>query len=123
LEEHLHQSKPEKSHQQQETGTPSTSFRPYLEPAIYKLETPRVLHGHILETAVRIGNMIDELGICPETTPASLAASALALTNEQLGTEKTNAEIAKVCTISAATLQKCLKRIEEWKPVLMKTEG
>ena len=67
--------------------------------------------------------MIDELGICPETTPASLAASALALTIEQLGTEKTNAEIAKVCTISAATLQKCLKRIEEWKPVLMKTEG
>jgi len=123
LEEHLHQSKPEKSHQQQETGTPSTSFRHYLEPAIYKLETPRVLHGRILETAVRIGNMIDELGICPETTPASLAASALALTNEQLGTEKTNAEIAKVCTISAATLQKCLKRIEEWKPVLMKTEG
>lgn len=123
LEEHLHQSKPEKSHQQQETGTPSTSFRHYLEPAIYKLETPRVLHGRILETAVRIGNMIDELGICPETTPASLAASALALTIEQLGTEKTNAEIAKVCTISAATLQKCLKRIEEWKPVLMKTEG
>ena len=123
LEEHLHKSKPEKSHQHQETGTPSTSFRHYLEPAIYKLETPRVLHGRILETAVRIGNMIDELGICPETTPASLAASALALTIEQLGTEKTNAEIAKVCTISAATLQKCLKRIEEWKPVLMKTEG
>ena len=100
--------------------TPSTSFKHYLEPAVYKLETPRSLHGAILEFAGKIGDAIDELGICPETTPSSLAASALALTCEKFNLEKSNAEVAKVCAISAATLQKCLKRIESWRPVLFK---
>jgi transcription initiation factor TFIIB len=106
-------------------GTPSTSFRHYLEPAIFKLETPRVYHGRIVEEATRIGNLIDELGICPETTPSSLAACSLSLALEILRIQKTNAEIAKVCTISAATLQKSLKRIESWKSVLVsgKTES
>ncbi len=102
------------------TETPSTSFKHYLEPAIYKLETPRAYHGQILEFATIIGDAIDELGICPETTPSSLAASALALTCEKFSIEKSNAEVAKVCSISAATLQKCLKRIESWRPVLFK---
>lgn len=100
--------------------TPSTNFRHYLEPAIYRLETPRSLHGQIADYAGAIGDAIDELGICPETTPSSLAASALTLTCEKFKIEKTNAEIAKVCSISAATLQKCLKRIESWRPVLSK---
>jgi len=100
--------------------TPSTSFKHYLEPAIYKLETPRALHGQIYEFAAKIGDMIDELGICPETTPSSLAACALSLTCEKFSVVKTNAEVAKVCSISAATLQKCLKRIESWRPVLFK---
>lgn len=108
---------------EKKSDTPSTSFKHYLEPAVYKLETPRSLHGHILEFASKIGNAIDELGICPETTPSSLAASALALTCEKFSVSKTNAEIAKVCSISAATLQKCLKRIESWKPVLFKATG
>jgi len=98
----------------------STCFKHYLEPAVYKLETPRSLHGIILEFACKIGDAIDELGICPETTPSSLAASALALTCEKFKLEKSNAEVAKVCSISAATLQKCLKRIDSWRPVLFK---
>lgn len=98
------------------------NFKHFLEPALSRLETPRTLHGGILETASRVGDMIDELGICPETTPSSLAASALAITCEKLGVVKTPAEIAKVCSISAATLQKCLKRIEAWKPHLFRTE-
>ena len=105
---------------EKKTETPSTSFKHYLEPAVYKLETPRALHGVILEFAAKMGDMIDELGICPETTPSSLAASALSLTCEKFSLEKSNAEIAKVCSISPATLQKCLKRIDEWRPVLFK---
>jgi transcription initiation factor TFIIIB Brf1 subunit/transcription initiation factor TFIIB len=100
--------------------TASTCFKHYLEPAVYKLETPRSLHGAILEFACKIGDTIDELGICPETTPSSLAASALALTCEKFKLEKSNSEVAKVCSISAATLQKCLKRIDSWRPVLFK---
>jgi transcription initiation factor TFIIIB Brf1 subunit/transcription initiation factor TFIIB len=105
-------------------ATPSTHFRHYLEPAIYRLETPRLLHNQIVSLATHLGVLIDELGICPETTPSSLAASALALTCETMGLEKTNAEVAKVCTISVATLQKCLKRIEPWRTILFKgSEG
>ena len=100
--------------------TPSTSFKHYLEPAIFRLETPRVLHGQLLEFAVRVGDLIDELGICPETTPSSLAASSLSLACEKFGIAKSNADIARVCSISAATLQKCLKRIDSWRSVLFK---
>jgi len=100
--------------------TPSTSFKHYLEPAIYRLETPRVLHGQLLGFAVRVGDLIDELGICPETTPSSLAASSLSLACEKYDIAKSNADIARVCSISAATLQKCLKRIDSWRSVLFK---
>ena len=120
LEEHRHSSAPTHVAAEVKTTTPSTSFRHYLEPAIYRLETPRSLHGHILELAVRLGNTIDELGICPETTPSSLAASSLSLACEKLGVEKCNTDIAKVCSISAATLQKCMKRIQNWRTVLLK---
>jgi transcription initiation factor TFIIB len=123
LEEHLHaeaKALPACSIQEKKTETPNTCFKHYLEPALYKLETPRSLHGAILEFAAKIGDAIDELGICPETTPSSLAASALALTCEKFKLEKSNSEVAKVCSISAATLQKCLKRIESWRPVLFK---
>jgi transcription initiation factor TFIIB len=121
LDEHLHTASAEAVEKKIET--PSTNYRHYLEPSIYRLETPRALHGQILEFASRIGHTIDELGICPETTPSSLAASALALTCEKFGLGKSNAEVAKVCSISAATLQKCLKRIESWRPILMKDAG
>lgn len=114
LEEHLHTTPTT----EKKAETPSTHFRHYLEPAIYKLETPRLLHTQIVALATKIGNMIDELGVCPETTPSSLAASALSLACERLGLEKTNVEVAKVCSISVATLHKCLKRIESWRGVL-----
>lgn len=120
LEEHLHSAKPTHYQMEKKVETPSTNFKHYLEPAIYRLETPRAHHGQILEFASRMGNTIDELGICPETTPSSLAASALKLTLDAFKLSKTNAEIAKVCTISVATLQKCLKRIESWRPILFK---
>jgi transcription initiation factor TFIIIB Brf1 subunit/transcription initiation factor TFIIB len=104
-------------------ATPSTSFRHYLEPAILRLETPRTMTSHMLTYASQYGNMLDELGVCPETTPPSLAACALSLACLKLGLPKANADIASVCGISMATLQKCLKRIEPWKPVLFKEEN
>lgn len=103
-------------------STATINFKHFLEPALSRLETPRTLHGGIVDCASRVGDMIDELGICPETTPSSLAASALAISCEKFGVVKTPAEIAKVCAISAATLQKCLKRIEPWKPHLFRSE-
>jgi transcription initiation factor TFIIB len=127
LEGHLHTNTVEHRVEEAAKPTPSTSFRHYIEPAMYKLETPRVYHGRIVEEATRIGNLIDELGICPETTPSSLAACSLVVALEILELDKSHTDVAKSCSISAATLQKCLKRIENWRPVLTKkqdkTEG
>jgi transcription initiation factor TFIIIB Brf1 subunit/transcription initiation factor TFIIB len=72
------------------------------------------------DAAIHMGNLLDELGVCPETTPPSLAACAISLACGRLGFEKANTDIAAVCGISVATLQKCLKRIEPWKPTLFK---
>jgi transcription initiation factor TFIIIB Brf1 subunit/transcription initiation factor TFIIB len=104
----------------QPVATPSTNFRHYLEPAILRLETPRSMLGTMEDQAIHFGNLLDELGICPETTPPSLAACSIALATQHLGFPKTNQEIALVCGISLATLQKCMKRIEPWKPTLFK---
>ena len=57
----------------QPMATPSTNFRHYLEPAILKLETPRSMLGVMEDLAIHMGNLLDELGVCPETTPPSLA--------------------------------------------------
>jgi transcription initiation factor TFIIIB Brf1 subunit/transcription initiation factor TFIIB len=122
LDEHLHTAAPEeKVH-----DTPSTNFRHYLESAILKLETPRSLHGTILELANGLGAGIDEFGICPEATPQSLAACALSLSCAHLQIAKPNSDVAKVCDISAATLSRNLNRItreKDWRPVLFKRCG
>jgi transcription initiation factor TFIIIB Brf1 subunit/transcription initiation factor TFIIB len=102
----------------QPVATPSTNFRHYLEPAILRLETPRAMLGAMEDLSIQFGNLLDELGVCPETTPPSLAACSIALASQQLGFPKTNQDIAAVCGISLATLQKCMKRIEPWKPTL-----
>lgn len=104
----------------QSVATPSTNFRHYLEPAILRLETPRAMLGVMEDLAIHLGNLLDELGICPETTPPSLAACSISLSTHHLGFPKTNQEIAAVCGISVATLQKCMKRIEPWRPTLFK---
>ncbi len=128
LDEHLHaQAKKEQPETETKTtlvvapvATPSTSFRHYLEPAILRLETPRSLLHLLQDMSIRLGVLLDELGICPETTPPSMAACSISLACQKLGLEKNTAEIASVCGISNATLQKCLKRIEQWKSVLFK---
>lgn len=101
-------------------ATPSTNFRHYLEPAILRLEIPRSLMGSLQDLSQRFGNLLDELGICPETTPPSLAACSISLACQKIGVQKANTEVASVCGISIATLQKCMKRIDPWKPTLFK---
>jgi len=120
LEEHLHT---KTTNEEKKTETPSTNFSHYLEPALFRLETPRTLHSNLVDYATRMGTFIDNLGICPETTPSSLAASALSFACEHFHLDKSHADVAKVCSISVATLHKCLKRIETWKPVIMKHMG
>jgi transcription initiation factor TFIIB len=121
LEEHLHAHASPMEEKKPETQ--STNFRHYLEPAMYRLESPRSIHGSLIEFSTHVGTLIDELGICPETTPSSLAASALALACEYFELDKSHTDVANVCSISVATLHKCLKRIESWRPILLKKYG
>ncbi len=100
--------------------TPSTNFKHYLEPAVLRLETPRAMSGILVDLSSKIGNLLDELGICPETTPPSLAACSIAIACQYIELVKSNVDIASVCGISVATLQKCLKRIDPWKSVVYK---
>jgi transcription initiation factor TFIIIB Brf1 subunit/transcription initiation factor TFIIB len=98
--------------------TPSTNFRHYLEPSILRLEAPKALYMVLESEATRMGTMLDEIGVCPETTPPSLAACAILLACQKAGVSKSSSEVAGVCGISVATLQKCMKRIEPWKSTL-----
>jgi hypothetical protein len=128
LEEHLHSLPPTRPTTIKEPTneinvTPSTSYKHYIEPAVYRLELPRTRMGEITALAFALGSIIDELGICPESTPASLAACALSLACEHLSIDKPLTDISKSCTISAATLQKSLKRAVQWKPVIYKALG
>ena len=103
-----------------ETATHTTGFEHYLENALSRLLVPKAQQEAVAAFATKMGQQIDFLGICSEMTPSSLLGSALLLACEHYHLEKTTAEIAGVCKISAATLQKGMKKIGPWRPVLLK---
>jgi len=73
-----------------------------------------------LEGLVRhVCGRTEELGIVPENTPPSLTASVIAFCALHAGVRLDIAEIARVCGISAVTIQKCLKRMMPWKEKLL----
>ena len=119
LEEHTHEQLESKK---EAPLTTSTTFSDYIDASLVRLDIPRTLVSAIQTAAVQIGLKVDEIGICPETTPPSLAALAVALACEQIKHPKSVASIATALDISVATLSKCLKRCVEWKTVLFSRE-
>jgi transcription initiation factor TFIIB len=101
--------------------TTSTSFKDYIEPALVKLDLKRSMIGAISEKSIKMGETIDEIGACPETTPPSLAAISIYYTCISIENPKTVSVVAKALEISDATLKKCLKRCDPWKDILLKT--
>jgi len=97
----------------------TTTFEHYIEPFVAKLEAPRQLTGTLVALTRQICARADDMGICPENTPPSLTAAALALACNCLTVQKTIQEIALVCDISVVTLHKCLKRLDTWKQNLI----
>lgn len=125
LDEHFHKTdaKHADTHEvveEVETATHTTGFEHYLENAVSRLLVPKAKYGAIQAFATTVGRQIDFLGICSEMTPSSLLGSALLLACEHFELNKTASEVAGVCKISAATLQKCMKKIAPWRPVLLK---
>jgi len=100
----------------------TTTYEHYIDPFVSKLEAPRHLTGTLIALTRQICSRADEMGICPENTPPSLTAAALALACNTLTIQKTIQEIAAVCDISVVTLHKCLKRLDNWKLKLLEQE-
>ena len=100
----------------------TTTFEHYIEPFVSKLEAPRNFPGTLVMLTRQICTRADDMGICPENTPPSLTAAALALACSALTIQKSIQEIAGVCDISVVTLHKCLKRLEVWRQNLLETK-
>lgn len=103
----------------QKTATRTTSYEDFIKPFLTNLAIPRAKVA-TLETLVNhVCSRTEVLGIVPENTPPSLTASVIALCSQELGIRLDIAEIARVCGISAVTIQKCLKRMTPWKEKLL----
>lgn len=100
----------------------TTTYEHYIDPFVSKLEAPRHMSGSLIMLTRQICFRADEMGICPENTPPSLTAAALALACSALSIQKTIQEIASVCDISVVTLHKCLKRLDQWKQKLLENK-
>jgi transcription initiation factor TFIIB len=97
----------------------TTTFEHYIDPFVSKLEAPRHMTGTLIALTRQICSRADDMGICPENTPPSLTAAALALACITLSIQKSIQDIAGVCDISVVTLHKCLKRLDVWKEKLV----
>jgi transcription initiation factor TFIIB len=102
--------------------TMSTTFGDYIEAALVRLDIPRTMISAMQTTALELGSKVDEYGICPEATPPSLAALAVALACEKMEHSKSIATIATALDISVATLSKCMKRCAKCKTALFSRE-
>jgi transcription initiation factor TFIIIB Brf1 subunit/transcription initiation factor TFIIB len=114
LEEHTH----EQSVSDETPLTTSTTFGDYIETSLLRLTIPRTLLSEMRVVAIQIGNKVDEIGCCRQSTPPTLAATAVALACEQMGHSKSIPAIAAALDISVATLSKCLKNCKDWKTIL-----
>ena len=99
------------------TWTPSnlTSTRAadYVELPLSRLPIPRSEYQKLVNEAQMLAEHAERDGISPENTPPSLAAGVVAYVCERWRKgEIPISKIADVCGVSAATLLKCLRRLE-----------
>ena len=100
----------------QKTASRTTSYEDFVQPFLTNM---RVANGP-LETMVRsVCARTEELNIVPENTPPSLTASVIAFCMAEMGLRVDHAELARVCGISAVTIQKCMKRLTPYREALV----
>lgn len=91
----------------------TTHAEDYIEVPLSKLAIPRREREAVAAACCRVARAAEGRNVSVENIPPSLAAGVIAfvlLRQPELGITITN--IAGVCDISAATLQKCLRRLE-----------
>jgi hypothetical protein len=92
---------------------PSTRASNYVKNPLSKLPITRKAYLVLADVAVALADNVEDLELCPENMPPSLAAGVLALVLHQVGIRDIpNERIASVCGVSEGTLAKCLKKLE-----------
>lgn len=101
------------------TAARTTSYEDFIVPFLTNLSIPRLVAADLDSLVRQVCARVDDLGIVPENTPPSLTASVIAFCCGELGVTMEHADIARVCGISAVTIQKCLKRMVPWHAKIM----
>ena len=100
------------------SGSPSaiqsTRASHYIAHPLSKLPLKRSEFAIVLALSTKIADISEDRSICAEHMPPSLAAAALAEAVRLKGYKDISMEsIAELCNVSAGTLLKCWKRIDE----------
>jgi hypothetical protein len=92
---------------------PSTRASNYISNPLSRLPITRKVYQLLEEVAVKIADRVEDLELCPENMPPSLASGILALVIQTAKLADISMErIASVCGVSEGTLNKCLKKLE-----------
>ena len=100
-------------------ATRTTSYEDFIAPFLANLSINRTVAPALESMVRRVCSRTEELNIVPENTPPSLTASVIAFCMGELGLRVDQAELARVCGISAVTIQKCLKRLTPRREALL----
>jgi transcription initiation factor TFIIB len=73
----------------------------------------------IVDTCIYIVNKADEYSIVSENAPPSIAAGSIYLCCTVYKHNITKKDISKACEISEVTINKCFKKLEQYKSVLL----
>lgn len=92
---------------------PSTRASNYIGKPLSSLPITRKIYQGLEQVAIRLADEIEDIELCPENMPPSLAAGVLALVIQEAKVpDIVNQRIASVCGVSEGTLNKCLKKLE-----------
>ena len=110
----------QKGHLKGFSGSPSsiqsTRASHYIAHPLSRLPMKRSEFPLILALSTKIADTAEDLSLCSEHMPPSLAAASLAEAIKHRGHKDISVEsIAALCDVSAGTLNKCWKRLEETK--------
>ena len=99
----------------------STKATEYIQLPLSRLPIPREQMEHLRTLCNNIAEKIEETGLSQENMPPSLAAGCIAFVIKRCEIlDISVAKIAEVSEISIATLQKCLRRLENHSELLEK---
>jgi len=92
---------------------PSTRASNYISNPMSRLPISRKVYQILEPVAIETADKVEDLELCPENMPPSLAAGVLALVIQVAKIRDIpNERIANVCGVSEGTLIKCLKKLE-----------